>query len=350
MRKWKRPLVVALILRAVSVSAEELTDEEMRELGATDAQIRMLRGIDPMPQRGPQTAPEFLAAGDSSSSALHHVVASGSEWGLNLAREIMLRDEQIEAVWPDSAVFKGLQASPSQEGLDLLRDAIVERYSANAPRGTSSRMAWADPRWKDSRMTWARIFERLHGAASAEKAVRGVENLDLSPEERALHLLVLGILPREKSFDTHGAYREHLDSPHVELQRAAVLVARALWDYEVVEVLADLAFSSSDIKVRFYANQSALRMFLEGPDRSVDRRVSQGLPWRTSAHDRRRYHEMMSRRDEWQRENYRLVMGEEPPPDGASAPSPWSREAAGSDGSEGPVWSRGAPPEGEARR
>lgn len=300
-------LVIGLLLAHPGLSHAELTDEQMREMGATDEKIRILRGLEPAPRRGPRTGADFLAAGPSTEKALTKVIAFRGEQGLALAREVLFREDRRGKLWADYGVFNGLSKQSSAGGVELLRDAILELYGPT------------DPRWETSRIAWAGAFYALHGDERLDLAEQALQDTSLSAEDRALHLLVFSRVGTSKKAPERSralqVYRPHLESDAPALQRAAVLVSRALWDYEAVATLKQLALTSSDIKVRINAYPHVQQLLRYGPDLETLERNVRGTVTTTKSYDALGYRDWLDQLPQWKKDNYRLATGVDPPPD-----------------------------------
>lgn len=125
--------------------------------------------------------------------------------------------------------------------------------------------------WETASLAWAHAFVRLNGEAAPTIAARHSRDPSLADMDRALYLMVFrsaigadyGHPLRTLAIET---YRPYLHSSSPVLQEAAVLVARALWDYEMLEEIRDLAFTSGP-GVRNRAFNLAQKMAAAGPGR-----------------------------------------------------------------------------------
>jgi hypothetical protein len=294
-----------------AVSSAELTDEQMKSMGATQEQLDAFRA--PEVQRPTLTAADYLAAGRSAEGGLVRAIADGPD-GVELARDVLHRAEQQNVNWPDYAVLNGLTRQTSETVLDVLEEAV-------ALHGPKSAL------WQPTRKAWAAAFRRLHGDAGFELARRRLSDPTLTEQERALHLLVFQYARSERRAMAIEVYRPYLHVNAPELQRAAVSVARDLWDYDAKDEIEQVAWSSNDWKARSLAKNLFTSFLNYGPD--LDSRPrKRGIA--VGGYDPEGLRAWRARMPEWRREHYRVTTGEEPPP-GWPNPEPRSAaEAAGS--------------------
>jgi hypothetical protein len=290
-----------------AVASAELTDEQMKSLGATQEQIDAFRAGDVEPPT--LTASDYLAGGRSAEGRLTRAIASGAD-GLALARDVLHRDELRNVSWPDYAVLNGLSEQTSEDVLDVLEEAVAQH-------GPKSAL------WRPTRKAWAAAFRRLHGDSGFELARQRVENTALTPRERALHLLVFQYARWEDDYHSMAieVYRPYLHVSAPELQQAAVSVAWDLWDYEAWGEIEEVAWTSPDWKARSLANGLITSFYMLGPDpraRPMNRhgRVQGGC------YDPAGLSEWRSRRREWDRERLEREASERPVPLPVSPDSP----------------------------
>jgi hypothetical protein len=111
-------------------------------------------------------------------------------------------------------------------------------------------------------------------------------------------------------------YRPYLHSSEPDLQRAAVIVARTLRDYDVLGGLKDVALSSTDPKARMDAWAQVVNLLKQGPEprglRSPGGFIRSPVGGAYDPEGLRIWLEEV--KPGWQREQHRLLTGEEPPP------------------------------------
>lgn len=178
------------------------------------------------------------------------------------ARELVARAMSEEPPSHDriDAVLRGIEATGSdQEKLDLFREVASRLDPAVSTHRETAFLGWAN------------AFVRVNGETAATVAARHSRDPSLTDVDRALYLMVFrsaigadyGHPLRTLAIDT---YRPYLRSTSPVLQEVAVMVARALWDYEMLEELRDLAFTSGT-GVRNRAYNLAQKMAAAGPGR-----------------------------------------------------------------------------------
>jgi hypothetical protein len=315
----------AWLVLGVTGSSGEITEQDMRDAGLSDEQIQEFQDkleASRTQERKLPTVEDYLAGGRGQEGPLTKRIAYGGEEGLEIARQVLHRTELREMSWPDYAVLNGLSKRASEAALDVLEEAVAVQGPKRAL-------------WFSSRMAWAAAFRRLHGDAGFELARARVEDPVLTPEQRALHLLVFRYARRSEQYRPLAieVYRPYLHAPEPELQRAAVLVAGELWDYDARGEIEQVAWASTDWKARGLARSQEGQFLDYGPD--IESRSIDGHGFRRGGYDPEGLRAWRARRAEWSREQYRLTTGEEPPP-GWPNPEPRpAADAAGSSPSDG---------------
>jgi len=209
------------------------------------------------------------------------------------------------ATWPDDAVLQGLHLGRGHGTLDHTRvlDLLEDAFPLYPP---------LDGRREAVAGAWAAAFWYLHRDAAYELARQAVANTALTPQQRALHLLVFqyagGVFGKEFRPMALETYRPYLRASEPDLQRAALIVARTLWDHEVLADLRDVALSSTDPRARILAWTQVKRLLREGPEH-------RGIRSPGGAYDPEGLRIWLDEvKPEWQREQHRLLTGEELPP------------------------------------
>ncbi len=319
--KRRRALWIAWLALLASATAEgEPTLEEMlRERGLSEEQAqrlleesakaslseeqlwKMLSGGE-TPRR--PTAQDYLAGGEGETNRLMLRGAAAND--LDLARAVLFRQELRSSTWPDDEVLLGLHIGragtlDSERVLDLLEDA----FPLYPP---------LDGRREAVAQAWAAAFWYLHKDAAYELARQAVADTARTPVQRALHLLVFryagyaGVYGKQFRPMALETYRPYLRASDPELQRAAAIVAHGLWDYDALSDLKYVALSSSDPAARDLAYIQVTRFLRQGPEHR-DIRSPGG------AYDPEGLRIWLNEvKPEWQREQHRLLTGEEPPP------------------------------------
>jgi hypothetical protein len=74
-------------------------------------------------------------------------------------------------------------------------------------------------------------------------------------------------------------YRPYLRASEPDLQRAALIVARTLWDYDVLADLKNVALSSADPRARILAWAQVVSFLQQGPEhRTSTHREGRTIP------------------------------------------------------------------------
>jgi hypothetical protein len=283
-------------------SLAEITEQDMRDAGWNDEQIeeffRDLESADPAPSPLP-TAEEYLAGGPEESGRLARRIEKDLVDGLTIAREVIHRNNTPAGIWADRAVLNGLSRRRPMSSA-VLR-AMEELTKVRSPRSVM---------WEDSRRWWARAFRQAHGRAAFDLAEAVVGDLDEPTDRRALHLFVFGSVGWQGDADLRARAislnRPHLNSPEPELQRAAIAVAADLYDYEARGEIESLAWNSEDPWARGRA-RLLFKNFLDfGPD-PASRPIVAGRSIRAGGYDPEGLMAYRAERDEWQREQDRLL-------------------------------------------
>ncbi len=302
------------MLRERGLSEEKVQRflEESGKAGISEEQIRRMLSGGEKPRR--PTAQDYLAGGDGETNRLMLRGAAAND--LDLARAVLFRQEMRSSTWPDDAVLGGLRLGRGYGTLDHARvlDLLEDAYPLYPP---------LDGRRESVAGGWAAAFWYLHKDAAYELARQAVANTALTPQQRALHLLVFqyagfdefvyGKKFRPMALET---YRPYLHASEPDLQRAAVIVARTLRDYDVLEDLKDVALSSTDPKARADAWHQVVNLLEGGPKPRGMRSPGGFIRSPTGgAYDPEGLRIWLEEvQPEWQREQHRLLTGEELPP------------------------------------
>jgi hypothetical protein len=299
------------LLREGGLSKEQIQRllEEMPKAGLSEEQVRRVLSGEEKPRR--LTAQDYLAGGDGDTNRLMLRGAAAND--LDLARAVLFRQEMRSATWPDDAVLEGIHLGRGYGTLDHTRvlDLLEEAFPLYPP---------LDGRREAVAGAWAAAFWYLHKDAAFELARRAVANTALTPQERALHLLVFqyagGVFGKEFRPMALETYRPYLRASEPDLQRAALIVARTLWDYAALRDLKDVALSSTDPKARTMAWTQVVNLLEEGPEprgiRSPGGFIRSPVGGAYDPEGLRIWLEEV--KPEWQREQHRLLTGEEPAP------------------------------------
>ncbi len=293
------------MLREHGLSEEQIGRllEEIPKAGLSEEQVRRVLSGEEKPRR--LTAQDYLAGGDGETNRLMLRGAAAND--LDLARAVLFRQELRSSTWPDDEVLLGLHIGrggtlDSGRVLDLLEEA----YPLYPP---------LDGRREAVAQAWAAAFWYLHKDAAYEFAREVVADTVRTPVERALHLLVFqyagyaGVYGRQFRPMALETYRPYLRASEPELQRAALIVARTLWDYDVLSDLKDVALASRDARTRILAWTQVKRLLRDGPG-------PRNLDSPRGAYDPEGLRIWLNEvQPEWQREQHRLLTGEEPPPE-----------------------------------
>jgi hypothetical protein len=305
------------LLRKSGLAEEEIERilEDPRAVGSlSEEQIRRIESAEERPRR--PTAEGYLSRGEGESNELQLRNAAASD--LDLARAVLFREEMRSATWPDDAVLQGLRLGGGYGTLDHTRvlDLLEDAFPLYPP---------LDRRREAVAGEWAAAFWYLHKDAAYELARQAVANTALTPQQRALHLLVFqyagydefvyGKAFRPMALET---YRPYLRASEPDLQRAALIVARTLRDYDVLNDLKDVALSSTDPKARIDAWAQVVNLLEQGPKpepRGIRRLGGFDPSPVGAAYDPEGLRIWLEAvKPEWQREQHRLLTGEEPPP------------------------------------
>ncbi len=303
------------MLRERGLSEEKVQRflEESGKAGISEEQVRRMLSGGEKPRR--PTAQDYLAGGDGETNRLMLRGAAAND--LDLARAVLFRQEMRSSTWPDDEMLQGLHIGRGSGNLDHTRvlELLEDAYPLYPP---------LDGRRESVAGSWAAAFWYLHKDAAYELARQAVSNTALTPQQRALHLLVF----QNAGFDefVYGkgfrpmaleTYRPYLRASEPDLQRAAVIVARTLRDYDVLEDLKDVALSSTDPKARTDAWHQVVNL-LEGGPKPRGMRSPGGFIQSPvgGAYDPEGLRVWLKEvRPEWEREQHRLLTGEEPPPE-----------------------------------
>jgi len=242
-------------------------------------------------------ASEYSRSDENAQPALEASVAYGGPDGVALARQVLLRDDQPEAIHLDLAVLYALDHQTDPALLPLLEEAMT-------------RFAREDSRWRVAAGSWVAAFYRLHGDASFGLAADRARDENVPSDERALHLLVLGLAGAEEAADHRSlalhTYRPFLASDDPALQRAAVVTARLLWDFDAREDLEAAAFGQDpDARVKAY---NLVRLLLAvGPELGPDGLSAQIVnEAQVEPYDEEAYRAWQERRTAWDSEQKAL--------------------------------------------
>jgi len=307
----------AALLACAAAGCEPSVDEMLRERGLSEEEVQRL--VEALPKAGldeewvrkalsgeekPRrlTAQDYLAAGDGETNRLMLRGAAAND--LDLARAVLFRQEMRSSTWPDGEVLQGLHIGRGYGNLDHARvlDLLEDAFPLYPP---------LDGRREAIAGGWAWAFWYLHKDAAFELARKALANTALTPQQRALHLLVFqcagGVFGKAFRPMALETYRPYLRASEPDLQRAAVTVAYMLWDYDVLEDLKDVALSSSDPAARDLAYYQVTRLLRQGPEH-------RGIRSPGGAYDPEGLRIWLEEvKPEWQREQHRLLTGEEPP-------------------------------------
>lgn len=303
----RRTTAACWMLLLGGVASAELTDEQMKSMGATQEQIDAFRAPDEQPPM--LTADDYLELGRSAEGRLSRAIATRAD-GLDLARYVLHREEHRNVSWPDYAVLNGLARHTSTAALDLLEEAVA----LHGPRSSL---------WRPTRDAWAAAFRRLYGDGGFDLAKQRVVEPSLTPQEHALHLLVFQYAGRGGDYRLMAieVYRPYLHASAPELQRVAVSIAWELWDYEAWGEIEQVAWASPDWKARSLADGLITSFFMFGSDPKA-RSMNRHGRMRGGYYDPVGLREWRSRRQEWERERRGQETGEGPPPPRPSPDSP----------------------------
>jgi hypothetical protein len=296
----------AASLALAAAAPGEITEQDMRDAGLSDEQIQefqeKVESPDPDPPRLP-TAEEYLAGGREQSGRLARRIERDPVDGLEVALQVIHRENAELNIWADRAVLNGLSLRRPMSPAVL--SVMEELARVRSPRS---------PIWEDSRRWWARAFSQAHGHAALDLAEGVLEDGDQSADRRALHLFVLGSVGWQGDSDLRARAialnRPYLSSPEPELQRAAIAVAAALYDYDARGEIEYVAWNSKDPWARGRA-RLLVKNFLDfGPD-PARRPIVAGRSIRAGGYDPEGLMAYRAERDEWQREQDRLLSLEE---------------------------------------
>ncbi|MGH9392265.1 MAG: hypothetical protein ACRD1Z_21890 [Vicinamibacteria bacterium] len=322
----------AALLGSGEAGAEPTAEEMLRERGLSEEQAQRL--LEELPEAGldeewvrkalsgeekPRrlTAQDYLAGGDGETNRLMLRGAAAND--LDLARAVLFRQELRSSTWPEDEVLLGLHIGRGSGNLDHARvlDLLEDAFPLYPP---------LDGRREAIGQAWAAAFWYLHKDAAYELARQAVANTALTPQQRALHLLVFQhagyeeVVYRRKEFRPMAleTYRPYLRASEPDLQRAALIVARMLWDYAVLEDLKHVALSSTDPKARIDAWAQVVNLLEQGP-KPEPRGIRPLGGFDPSpvggAYDPEGLRIWLEEvKPEWQREQHRLLTGGEPPP------------------------------------
>lgn len=280
---WRTYWVVLSLLLGSAVHAgdlSDLSDEEIREIVETQDLERFKELVGERPAFYPETPGQLEAA-----------IRSKSPRSLKWAREAL---EGTDPNRPIEAI-NGLAQRGSADALDLLREFL----------------ATADPlksRHEHLLQAWARVFAEVHGDATADLSQAVASDTTVAPIDRALHVAALRGVERETAI---ALYRPYLRDQDALVRLAAISVSRIQWDHEMLPTILELE-NDSDPAVRERARQLSLGLLLFGVD-GPRRGGPHGLDIPPGGRDPAGLQAWWDRSEEWNRVQYRLMHGEEPP-------------------------------------
>ncbi len=270
--------------------------------------------VDDLIQRGDAASFETLrddyrSHGAEAARSLEGAIRIGGGDGLELAEEVIAATRATPDARLDAAVSNAMNHHTSDRALAILAAAVAERDPTAHPHARESYAA-----------AWAGMWKRMHeGPTVFAEAAHRAADTNRSGIDRALHLRVLRLVGRGDRPERAPAlaeYRKYLHDVDPELRRAAVRVNSALWDHTALRDLEQLAFGT-DPQVRDAAWHLVVRYLTYGAERpgpgESTLRTARFLSM--PVYDPRRLETWRARKPEWNAEQYRLVTGEELPPE-----------------------------------
>jgi len=252
------------------------------------------------------------SGGDSAEESTTAAVRMGAE-GARFAREVFSWGNRSL----DERALMGLSQNTSTESLQLLSEKLHEFEPG-------------DQRRESAEIGWAGVFARVNGKNAPILAAQGVADQSKSPSERALYLRVFANSTIDRVMSLR-VYRPYLMDPAPELQRAALAVNGAHWDFDALPTLLELENDKGDPIVRGEA-RNLTRVYLRyGPERPRPGEWERSPSYQErhpKPYDPEGYAAWIAREKDWVREQTKLATGQEPPEPQPAPPSLQIRPAA----------------------